>query len=234
MGSKSLRKPLRANTASSASTVARSQNTGVSRNTEAPKPTGAANGDSASKTSTTQHKPAKRSRNRVPPPQRERILQAYAAGKSITDISKQEKRNRETVGKIVHGPEMAAHVQALRERWYGLGSDAIDAVENGLTNQKDGRLGFQVLASIGVLPSPAEIATQRQAMSPPEDDEAAKHRIAVGLMACSIERHHALGMPLLEQDWPAVEKVIKERNLKGYDHLIGKKTTNEDGEDKPK
>jgi hypothetical protein len=161
-------------------------------------------------------------------------LQAYAAGKSITDISKQEKRNRETVGKIVHGPEMAAHVQALRERWYGLGSDAIDAVDHGLTEKKDGRLGFQVLASIGVLPSPAEIATQRQAMSPPEDEESAIHRIAVGLMKGSIERHHAYGLPLFEKDWPAAEKVIKDMNLKGYDHLIGKKTTEEDGEDKPK
>ena len=161
-------------------------------------------------------------------------MQAYAAGKSITDISKQEKRNRETVGKIVHGPEMAAHVQALRERWYGLGSDAIDAVDHGLTEKKDGRLGFQVLASIGVLPSPAEIATQRQAMSPPEDEESAIHRIAVGLMKGSIERHHAYGLPLFEKDWPAAEKVIKDMNLKGYDHLIGKKTTEEDGEDKPK
>jgi hypothetical protein len=155
-------------------------------------------------------------------------MQSYASGKSITDISKQEKRNRETVGKIVHGPEMAAHVQALRERLYGLGSDAIDAVEDALTNQKDGRLAFQLLASIGVLPSPAEIATQRQAMSPPEDEESAIHRIALALMKGSVERHLAYEMPLLEEGWPAVEKVIKERNLKGYDQLIGKKSTEKD------
>ena len=161
-------------------------------------------------------------------------MQSYASGKSITDISKQEKRNRETVGKIVHGPEMAAHVQALRERWYGLGDDAVNAVEDGLRNQKDGRLGLQLLASIGVLPSPAEIANQRQAMSPAEDDKSVEGKIAVALMKGSIERHHLYGMPLLEEDWPAVEKVIKEMNLKGYDHLIGKKSTEKDGEDKPK
>ncbi len=119
-------------------------------------PTGARNENSASKTSTTQHKPPKRTRDRVPPPQKERILQEYAAGESITAISKKENRNRETVAKIVHGPEMESHVQALRERWFGLGDDAISAVQHALTKQKDGRLGFQLLGSIGVIPSPEE------------------------------------------------------------------------------
>jgi len=159
MDSGSLRNSLPAKKAASNSTLPRSRNAGASLETKSPQPTGATEPKSASKTSLNQRNPPKQTRDRVPPPQRERILQDYAAGKSITDISKQEKRNRQTVGKIVHGPEMAAHVQTLRERWYGLGPDAISAVEDALTNQKDGRLAFQFLASIGVVPSPAERET---------------------------------------------------------------------------
>jgi hypothetical protein len=124
--------------------------------TQSPKRTDKANRESTFESGANQHKPAKRTRNRVPPPQRERILQKYVEGKSITDISKEEGRNRETVAKIVRGTEMEEYVRTMRERWFGLGQDAISAVEHALTEQKDGRLGFQLLDSIGVIPSPEE------------------------------------------------------------------------------
>jgi hypothetical protein len=112
---------------------------------------------------TNQHNPAKRKRNRIPPPQRERILQKYAAGKSIVAISSEERRNRETVTRIVHGPEMQQFVRAMREEFCGLGSDAIDAVRVALRENKDGKLGLQVLQSLGVILSPAErLAVPRQ------------------------------------------------------------------------
>jgi hypothetical protein len=124
--------------------------------TQSPKRTDKANSESTFESGANQHKPAKRTRNGVPPPQRERILQKYVEGKSITDISKEEGRNRETVAKIVRGTEMEEYVRTMRERWFGLGQDAISAVEHALTEQKDGRLGFQLLESIGVIPSPEE------------------------------------------------------------------------------
>jgi DNA-binding NarL/FixJ family response regulator len=49
-------------------------------------------------------KPAKR--QRIPAPQRIRVMQLYASGRNQTAIAKQEKLNRETVGRIVHGSEM--------------------------------------------------------------------------------------------------------------------------------
>jgi hypothetical protein len=51
----------------------------------------------------------------IPPHQRKRILRKYIAGKSIIAISKEEIRNRETVGRIVHGSEMKEYVRAKRE-----------------------------------------------------------------------------------------------------------------------
>jgi hypothetical protein len=129
--------------------------------------------------------PAKRMRNRVPPPQRERILEKYVKGKSIVDISKEEQRNRETVSKIVRGPEMQEFVRAMRERFYALGGDAISAIQHTLQQGNDGRLGFQVLASIGVIPSPEErqlLPASLAATGTDEEAEEAGVKRYLGLM----------------------------------------------------
>jgi hypothetical protein len=150
-----------------------------------------------------QHKPAKRTRNRVPPPQRERILQKYIMGQSITSVSKQERRNRETVGKIVRGPEMQNLVRAMRERLFRLGPDAISAVQHALTEQNDGRLGFQLLSSIGVIPSPEE---KKLLTVPPvrtgNDGDAQVKNIMAALIESAIERASIFGYrePELEKD----------------------------------
>lgn len=103
----------------------------------------------------------------------------------------------------MHGPEMQEFVREMREQWYGLGPDAIGAVRHSLRAQRDGRLGFQVLASIGVIPS----AEERQGVTAPrpetEPDEAARVRkIIGGLTEMAIECALAYGVPLprLEAD----------------------------------
>ena len=129
--------------------------------------------------------PAKRMRNRVPPPQRERILGKYVKGKSIVDISKEEQRNRETVSKIVRGPEMQEFVRAMRERFYALGGDAISAIQHALQKENDGRLGFQVLESIGIIPSTEErqlLAASLAATGSDEEVEEAGVKRYLGLM----------------------------------------------------
>jgi hypothetical protein len=172
--------------------------------TKSPKRTGKANGESTFESGANQHKPAKRMRNRVPPPQRERILQKYVTGKkSIKDISKEEGRNRETVAKIVRGPEMQEYVRTMRERWFGLGTDAMSAVEHALTEQKDGRLGFQLLASIGVIPSPEERRSLAIPLTETESDEQAELKRITGLfLENMIERaaFYRYREPILEED----------------------------------
>lgn len=80
-------------------------------------------------------------------------MQRYVAGESIRQIAREEERDRATVTKIVRSDEMNAFVQKMRERYYGLACDALDAMQHALQVQKDGRLGHQVLADIGVVPS---------------------------------------------------------------------------------
>ena len=162
------------------------------------KRTGKSDPDTPLESSTNQHKPAKGSRNRVPPPQRERILQKFTAGKNIKNISSQENLNRETVSKIVKGPEIQALVHAMREKWFNLAPAAIGAVEDALKSRKDGRLGLQVLSTIGVIPSPEE--TKLLATPPLEPEEAQVKKGLKYLAEATIERGRIYGMELPEFD----------------------------------
>ena len=132
----------------------------------------------------------------VPPPQSARIMQRYVGGESIREIARVERRDRATVTKIVRSDEMNAVVQKMRERYYGLGFDALEAVQHTLQVRKDGGLGRQVLSDIGVIPSPEEryaIASHpdRATLTPfeiavAEDENGQINRVAYG-MACAME-----------------------------------------------
>src|ERR1700722_12453769 len=98
----------------------------------------------------------KSTKTHVPPPQQVRMVQRHIAGQSIRQISREENRDRQTVTKIVRSEEMLKYVCSLRQRLYGLGEDALHAVENALCEQKDARLGYRLLMDIGVVPHPME------------------------------------------------------------------------------
>lgn len=160
-----------------------------------------------------QPRSTKKPRTIVPPPQSARIMQRYIGGDSIRQIARDERRDRATVTKIVRSDEMNAVVQKMRERYFGLGFDALDAVQHTLQVQKDGRLGRQLLVDIGVAPSPAEIcaigsqpmAIDDSEMTPfevamTEDEEGQMKRIAYGC-ACALEASaEAFGTPLQTPD----------------------------------
>jgi len=116
-----------------------------------------ANDCSAPNTSQTQPKPAKNVLTRIPAPQAERIASRYISGESIRKISREEKRDRETVNRIVRSAKTQAYIADLRARYMALGSDAIKSVETTLKSGKDGRLAHQVLGDIGVIPSRREL-----------------------------------------------------------------------------
>jgi hypothetical protein len=146
----------------------------------------------------------------VPPPQSARIMQRYVSGDSIREIAREERRDRATITKIVRSDEMNAVVQKMRERYYGLGLDALDAVEHTLQVRKDGGLGRQVLTDIGVIPSAEEryaVASQpdKATLTPfeiavAEDENGQINRVAYG-MACAIEESaRCFGTPLPTAD----------------------------------
>ena len=80
----------------------------------------------------------------------------FIAGQGIRQISREEGRARQTVTKIVRSEKMQAYVQALRERFYGLGDDALSAVQHALQQRKDPQLAYRLLMDIGVVPSAEE------------------------------------------------------------------------------
>ncbi len=135
----------------------------------------------------------------VPPPQSARIMQRYAGGESIRQIARKERRDRATITKIVRSDEMQVFVQRMRERFYGLAFDAMNAVEHSLQQQNDPRLAYRLLCDIGIVPSAGErysIATQppsidKSTITPlelamAEDEDGRINRVAYGA-ACVIE-----------------------------------------------
>jgi hypothetical protein len=86
----------------------------------------------------------------------------------------------------------------------GLAFDAISAVQHALTEQKDGRLGFQLLGSIGVVPSLEErqslvLAARQAAAGDSEDDGPNKTRAL--LVDLVLRRHRDFGTRLpIEED----------------------------------
>src|ERR1019366_8274662 len=98
----------------------------------------------------------KKQLSRIPAPQSERILQRFIVGQSIREISREEGRARQTVTKIVRSDQMQSYVQAMRERLYGLGGDALAAVQHALQQQKDPQLAYRLLIDLGVVPTAEE------------------------------------------------------------------------------
>jgi hypothetical protein len=169
-----------------------------------------------------QPKSTENPRTLVPPPQVERMMKRYVAGESIRQIAREEQRDRATVTKIVRSDQMNAVVRKLREEYYGLGCDALDAVQHALKVQKDGRLGHQLLANIGVIPSAEErhamaaeeaIRAERASLTPfeaaiTEGEEGQRFHVAYG-MACSMEESaKAFDIPL-----PTPEEICFRRKV---------------------
>jgi hypothetical protein len=167
------------------------------------------NPDTTVEPSADRHKPAKITRNRIPPPERELILQMSASGKSIQEISTKLERNRETVSRVIRGPEMQKFVLEMRERFFALAPHAVDAVEHSLRKKKDGRLALQFLSSIGVPLSEHERTTLMAGQEIPNNDDGAR-KIMADLIAAAIERAMIFGYrdSELDRDLKAVNGQI--------------------------
>lgn len=148
-------------------------------------------------------------------------MQRYVTGESIRQISRQEHRDRATVTKIVRSEEMNSFVHQMRERLYGLGCDALAAVEYELRARKNGRLGYQLLTDIGIVPSPQEkfeigyqpVKIDRCTLTPfevamAEDKDGNINHVGYQ-MACAIEASaECYGFPL-----PTPEEIRHQRRV---------------------
>ena len=101
-----------------------------------------------------QPKPAK-TQARIPALQRIRILQKSALGKSQRAIAREEKINRESVGRIVRSEEAQAFASEMRAQFRGLCDLAMEALRQEL--RKHGKeaieIAWRVLESNGIIPN---------------------------------------------------------------------------------
>jgi hypothetical protein len=111
-------------------------------------------------------KPAKR--QRIPVPQRIRVMQLYAMGKNQTRIAREEKLNRETVHRIVTSAEMNEFVEDMRARFRGLSEVAIEALRREL--QQGGKeaieIAWRVLESSGIISPKGQVVSH--SIQPPD------------------------------------------------------------------
>ena len=157
-------------------------------------------------------KRTKKPLSRIPAPQSERILQRFIVGQSIREISRGEGRARQTVTKIVRSDKVQAYVQGMRERFYGLGDDALAAVQHALQQQKDAQLAYRLLMDIGVVPTAEQrffFATQAAgaAMGPGGQQFSPT---ALMLAQAIVDKCKIFNMPL-----PAAVSAEVQRNLEG-------------------
>jgi hypothetical protein len=116
------------------------------------------------------HKPAKKTRNRIPPIQRLRVMEKYALGRNQTEIARQEGLNRESIGRIVKSAEMEQFTEGIRERWRGLCDAAVESVRRLIAND-DKQTVFRVLESNRIIPPQGQVQSPVQtAVKPNEDD----------------------------------------------------------------
>jgi hypothetical protein len=108
---------------------------------------------------------------RIPEPKQERVRTRYLLGQSQREISRTEDLDRGTVSRIVASDETARRVTQMRERLYGLGQLALEAVERVVRNG-DGRLAYQILQDIAVVPSLEE----RQSVLTHQGEQSAPYR----------------------------------------------------------
>jgi hypothetical protein len=144
----------------------------------------------------------KTSRTIVPPPQSARIVQKFITGRSIRQIAREESRDRATITKIVRSPEVQDYVRDIREQYFGLGELALAAVRTAIEEEKDGRVAYQLLKDIGVVPSSTErhlsmIQAQQQAEA--DTEETRVQAWMARLIRVVFEKSRVYGTPIGDQ-----------------------------------
>jgi hypothetical protein len=133
---------------------------------------------------------------RIPEPQAMRVKLKYISGQTVRSISRSESLARRTVARVVQCEDVRSYVARLREQFYALGDDAIDAVRQGL-KAGDSRLGYEILKDIGAIPTIEDrrLATM-QPVAAEQDKDAGVKKVMAGLASIAFERARVFGTPL--------------------------------------
>lgn len=140
-------------------------------------------------------KQPKKLRSYLPAPQIVRIQQRHISGEKNSSIARAEGCDRHTVARIVKSSEMAAFVQQMRERLYGLAPLALDAVEHAL-NSKDTKSALEVLKAAGVIePGGYKVPVQQQDERAREDQLTLEWFGAFSILALEKNKLYGTDLP---------------------------------------
>jgi hypothetical protein len=153
-----------------------------------------------------QRKPTKKTRNRIPPIQRSRVMEKYALGRNQTSIASEEKINRESVGRIVKSAEMEAFTEEIRERWRGLCDAAVESVRR-LIAKDDRQTVLRVLESNGVIPPEGTTLNHIQTAPKPTGYERVKN-LRAAFADVMLERAKAFKTP-----FPELAQIAEQHNI---------------------
>jgi hypothetical protein len=99
---------------------------------------------------------------------------------------------------------------------YGLGMEAFDAVRRALRMNKDGKIAYQLLADIGVVPN----QNDRQPLNgtPESDEEADVQKQMALLFQCAVERSllYRIALGGMEEHLEAVDDVLRRFSFGPY------------------
>jgi hypothetical protein len=155
-----------------------------------------------------QPKPAKTTRNRIPPVQRVRVMQLYASGENQTAIARQEGINRETVGRIVKSAEMESYTEQIRERWRGLCDAAIESVRR-LIAQDDKQAVFRVLESNGIVAPQGQVQNFSSSGAPKSTGDERVKELMAAFAGVAIERARVFKTPM-----PELAEIAEQHDIK--------------------
>jgi hypothetical protein len=146
--------------------------------------------------------------SRIPAPQQQRIVKRFISGQGIRQIAREESRSRGAVVRIVRSSEVQNYVLEMREAYYGLAVEALEALRRALRSSKDGKIAHQLLADVEVIPGPDQRPRPEVAQ---DDEEKQVQQWTAKLVRMGIARSLAYGGGQIEED---LEKVGGRLNRK--------------------
>jgi hypothetical protein len=95
---------------------------------------------------------------RITPVMQGEIVKLYLGGHSLSEISRQTHRARQTVTKVCRGPDIQTMIREQREMWIAESHAWAESINFAVTHELDGRLAFKLAQLFGVIPSPPKKA----------------------------------------------------------------------------
>ncbi len=109
---------------------------------------------------------------RISPAAQLQIIKLYLEGHSLSEISRETNRARQTVTKICRAPDVQAKIRELREKLLGESDDWLESINFAVTHELNGLLAYTLLKDFGVIPQRVEnSAAERQSNQEPLDGE---------------------------------------------------------------